>query len=89
MVNNIINPSLAEQEFILELSEIDLRFSNWFNGNKDSLGNPDSIHNHYFLAYGPNYGMKFGFMPDSHLPEFIRDNCFLIFRERFLNEKLE
>ena len=76
------------EEFIKEMSEIENKHIEFFNKRppKFSLDKHDRLHNHWIL-YHDNLLIKFGFEPDSDVPDYIKTECNQVFTRIFGSSK--
>lgn len=72
------------EEFLRELSEIENKYIEFFNKRpaKFSSDEHDKLHNHWIL-FNDNALIKFGFEPDSDIPDYIKEECNLVFTRIF------
>jgi hypothetical protein len=68
------------EEFIKEMIEIENRHIEFFNKRppKFSSDEHDRLHDHWIL-YNDNALIKFGFGPDSDIPDYIKNECIDVF----------
>lgn len=72
--------------FESELLKVEAKHVEWFKSRESKYPNQkhDTIKNHYALAYSQNDPtIRFGFMPDSDLPDNIRKECNEVFSYHF------